>query len=163
MINDRYENSTPAFEVLMAGFGERKSETPLSNLVLSIYNFTKSTADPQRWLADAAESYISQDGFLKWSGFIISSLKDEISGMVSAYDEAIEVIQGGNGIDSYLRILSLSKVSKRLYEMERHMDEMRAFIHGIAFERLPRKDRMQTSASLLCKTFETPSKSKWQS
>lgn len=143
VINDRYENSTPAFEVLMAGFGERKSETPLSNLVLSIYNFTKSTADPQRWLADAAESYISQDGFLKWSGFIISSLKDEISGMVSAYDEAIEVIQGGNGIDSYLEnfIFEQSQL-KRLYEMESGIwDEMRAFIHGIAFERLPRKDR----------------------
>ncbi len=142
VLEKRYENPSSGFEALVDGFGGKQSDNLLSEIVLKLYNFTQSIANPGHWLKCARNKFYCE-GFDEWSLFILNSLKDEIGGMLNAYGNAITVIESSTGIDKYLESFTAehNMLSVMLEKCSGTWDEMKSFLDEIRFDALPRKSK----------------------
>ena len=137
------ENHTPGFETLIAAFGEKRAENPLDNLITSIYNFAKSTANPNEWLCSAAERFTSYKGLDDWCGSILRLMKSDLTGIISEYETAIVMIEGDPGTEKYLETFYAEHdMLKNLRAIcDFGWDETRAMLVGVDFRRLPPKSK----------------------
>ncbi|MCK9478056.1 MAG: helicase-exonuclease AddAB subunit AddA [Firmicutes bacterium] len=138
----RYENSSKAFEGLVDGFGGKKDDKSLSDIIMNLYYFTQSVANPKQWLETAKDNFCDQ-GFDLWSKYILLSLKEEIKGMIKSYDSAIDAIISDIDLHAYhdTFVAERGLLENILFKCSGGWDEMREFICSIKFVTLPRKGK----------------------
>ncbi len=142
VLENSYETASPDFEALVGGFGGKRDDSTLSELILDIYWFTQSTAEPSKWLENAKNMFSSEQA-AQWTEYIISYIGIELDGMAASYDNAIRVIECGNGFSQYLDCFCAEREAiSRLADIKAaSWNEIRDGRSQIVFEKLPRKDK----------------------
>lgn len=57
LLEDRYSAEEPAFLTLAEGFGGERDDKVLQDLVLKLYDYSRSQPQPDRWLAEIAQTF----------------------------------------------------------------------------------------------------------
>jgi ATP-dependent helicase/nuclease subunit A len=103
---DMYEKDENKEFLRLADSYGGKNDLKLQNLILSLYEFAKSSPWPEKWLNDMAERFDIEDDFdfgkSYWSKILIDYLKVELIGCWNKMKSAINIVENAEGIDYYL-------------------------------------------------------------
>jgi len=104
---DRQENST--FTNLVDCYGGARDDSELQDLVLRLYDFARSTPDPERWLKSAAKSfYLSADSVLEdlpWISVLKNYLSYQLKTILQLAANAAELSLKPDGPRGYFSAL----------------------------------------------------------
>lgn len=101
LLEERYQENTPAFQSFVETYATGKSDKALEELILQLYDFSISYPYPDRWLESCMETYevreeetLSKSGWftflLKYAGQILKDLEAEIA-------EGLDLCAGAGG------------------------------------------------------------------
>ncbi|MEG1409634.1 MAG: helicase-exonuclease AddAB subunit AddA [Terrisporobacter sp.] len=93
-----YEKKEEDFYKLVESYSEKRGDTNLQQMVLSIYSFIMSSPDPLGWLEDSVNDFNIDENFdfstSKWANIILDAIKIQIGGIVSNFKKALEMVDG---------------------------------------------------------------------
>lgn len=106
LFEENYEDSNnEIFLELVDAYGG-KSDFQVQNMVISLYEFAKSSPWPEKWLMEMAERFNLEDeynfGESDLASILLDYLKVETYGCKSKMERAIEIVENAEGIDYYL-------------------------------------------------------------
>lgn len=93
-----YEQNDEEFCYLVDCYAEKRGDSNLQNLILSIYSFVMSSPYPKVWLKESAEDFNITDDFdfatSKWAKAILETVKIQMEGIEKSLCKAIEDVYG---------------------------------------------------------------------
>ena len=116
-----YEEKEYDFYKLVESYSEKRGDTNLQQMVLSIYSFIMSSPNPMKWLEDSVNDFNINDEFdfstSKWSKIILDTIKIQINGIVNNFDKAIEIVDGIEELETFTDKLKIEhKMIKNLLD-----------------------------------------------
>ncbi|NQS75908.1 MAG: helicase-exonuclease AddAB subunit AddA [Peptococcaceae bacterium] len=170
------------FTVLVDCYGGKRDDSLLQEMVLSAYNFARSTVDPIGWLQELPAAYnLGEDQVfdqLPWCEILKKSLENELAVIISALEQAIGLALKTDGPGVYLPNLEEEQeiFSSLLQRCTQGISwsELYGLFQGVAFARLPAcrkkdadpelveqvkklRDRAKEKAAAICRSyFDTP-------
>jgi ATP-dependent helicase/nuclease subunit A len=94
------------FAALVDSYGGRRDDSALQEMVLSAYHFARSTSCPCEWLSRLPDNYNLEEGCsfdqLPWCNVLKKSLKNDLSPIISALEQAINLVLKPGGPKIYL-------------------------------------------------------------
>ncbi|WP_411679923.1 helicase-exonuclease AddAB subunit AddA [Clostridium thailandense] len=143
LFEDAYEKSdNESFLNLVDSYGG-KNDFQVQNMVLSLYEFAKSSPWPRKWLTKAVKRFNVEDNYVfgesDWARILVNNIKIELYGCKNKMEKAIEIIENSEGIEYYLETFKndLEKINK-LYSYNSWEKLKEGFI-TLEFEKLPIK------------------------
>ena len=116
-----YEEKEDDFYKLVESYSEKRGDTNLQQMVLSIYSFVMSSPYPMKWLEDSVNDFNIGDNFnfstSKWAKIILDTIKIQVNGIVHNFDKALEMVEGIEELETFADKLKIEyKMIKRLLE-----------------------------------------------
>ncbi|GEK90670.1 helicase-exonuclease AddAB subunit AddA [Alkalibacterium kapii] len=112
-----YGNEDKLFEELAAAYSSDKNDDGLTDLILSLYEFSRANPDPLKWLSELSRMYMVENNDLGQSFVFQELIKGQITGSLSNVKEllidAIDMAEGEDELNKTLEILheDLSHIS----------------------------------------------------
>lgn len=104
-----YEEGSKDFLKLIESYSRYKSDLPVEELVLSLYNFAMSNPWPKLWLEKIQESFklesIDDMNKAKWMKELLDYISIVLGDLLKKIDEAIEICNEVDGPEAYLPAL----------------------------------------------------------
>ena len=92
-----YEKNDEEFCYLVDCYAEKRGDTNLQKLILSIYSFVMASPYPKVWLRESAEDFNVDENFdfatSKWAKAILETVKIQIEGIEKSIQRAIEDVE----------------------------------------------------------------------
>lgn len=92
-----YENNDEEFCYLVDCYAEKRGDTNLQKLILSIYSFVMASPYPKVWLKNSAEDFNIDENFdfatSKWAMAILETVKIQMEGIEKSLKKAIEDVE----------------------------------------------------------------------
>lgn len=137
-------NDNILFTALVDCYGGKRDDTALQELVLDAYHFARSTPNPVDWLGRLPENFSLAENAdfdqLPWSGILKKSLKVELTGALSALNQALNLAYGPGGPGNYLDNLKADKeIVSRLIQQcgaNASWNELYKLFNGVTFGKL---------------------------
>ncbi|MEY8000285.1 helicase-exonuclease AddAB subunit AddA [Clostridium sp. Mt-5] len=105
VLEEKYQEEEGEFLRLVDSFGN-KNDIKLQNMVMSLYEFSKSNPWPKRWLQEAVENFNVEEDFnfedTIWAKTLTHSLDMEINGYKDKMENAVKMIKDTKGLEHYL-------------------------------------------------------------
>lgn len=138
-----YEEGREDFHQLIESYSRSKSDIPIEELVLSLYNFAMSNPWPEDWLESIGKSYIldSVDDMNEstWMRELLDYIAVVINDLKGKIEVAKEICNEEDGPSAYLTALvSDSDMLTRLLSMDSY-EEYAASLPNISYTRLSSK------------------------
>lgn len=116
-----YDKKEEDFYKLVESYSEKRGDTNLQHMVLSIYSFVMSSPYPMKWLEDSVNDFHIDNDFdfstSKWAKIILDTIKIQINGIINNLDKALEMIEGIEELETFADKLKIEyKRIKRLLE-----------------------------------------------
>ncbi|MBP5294704.1 MAG: helicase-exonuclease AddAB subunit AddA [Lachnospiraceae bacterium] len=110
LLEEEYQKGTPGFLHCMEYFTPNAKTDDLSKLLLKLYDYAQSAADPEKWLESLATPYkINTKEELdqaEWGQWLYHFVRDLLGGMRNDIDEAIAMCARPDGSQRLVTILS---------------------------------------------------------
>lgn len=127
-------------ERLAGCYGGRFDDEKIKGLISSLYKFIQCKPEPEKWLSSLPKMYKNGFGGSVWQRFLSDCAKTETLDMLSMYGEAIEIAKTG-GVSAYIDFLAAEKNAVAAIMDKKGWDEIFAAVHGMSFDKLPRKNK----------------------
>ena len=142
LLEKRYEEGDPLFLALSDDYGGEKGDDSLAELVLRLYEFSRSHPDPAAWLAGAAAAFSAPGADLDelvWSACIRESVGLAIERTHDLLVQALAGARAPGGPAAYAAVLSgdLDMVADLRQCLDRPWARLREAFREIAWARLP--------------------------
>lgn len=148
VLEEKYQQLDEGFLKLLDGYGGKKDDSLIGDIIIKIYEFARSTPDPKAWISMCKNNFINNCGdensFLSsgWGGAYINALEVELAGAIEEYDSMISLAEIVEGYEKYIDFFIQEK--EKLIDLEKHTRQpdwntMYEGIQNITFDRLPRK------------------------
>ena len=116
-----YEAKEEDFYKLVESYSEKRGDTNLQHMVLSIYSFVMSSPYPMKWLEESVNDFNIDDNFdfstSKWAKIILDTIKIQVSGIITNLDKALEMVDGIEELETFTDKLKIEyKMIKRLLD-----------------------------------------------
>lgn len=116
-----YEEKEYDFYKLVESYSEKRGDTNLQQMVLSIYSFVMSSPYPMKWLEDSVNDFNIDDDFdfstSKWAKIILDTIKIQVNGIVNNFDKALEMVDGIEELETFADKLKIEyKMIKNLLD-----------------------------------------------
>ena len=114
-----YEKKEDDFYQLVESYSEKRGDSNLQSMVLSIYSFVMSSPYPMKWLNDSVNDFNIDDDFdfssSKWAHIILDTIKIQVNGIVNNLDKALEMVEGIEELETFTDKLKIEyKMIKNL-------------------------------------------------
>lgn len=143
LFEEKYEESNnELFLKLVDSYGG-KNDFKVQSMVLSLYEFAKSTPWPNIWLAEMAERFNVDDDFnfgdSRWADILLNYLKIEVQACKSKMEKAIKIVENAEGIEYYLEPFKIEL--QNIYSIINcnSWDELKMEFSELSFEKIPVK------------------------
>lgn len=145
MFEERYDGENrEGFLSLVECYSGSRDDYALQEMVLNLFEFSKSTPWPNIWLREMAEIYNVDDEFdfgaSPFADIIMKSIKIELMGLYEEINRAIDIIKRGEGLDPYLSVYQ--RDGGRLEELIGYCDNsfnsLYEGFNNLEFDKLPR-------------------------
>lgn len=116
-----YEAKEDDFYKLVESYSEKRGDSNLQHMVLSIYSFVMSSPYPRKWLKDSINDFNIDDNFdfstSKWAHIILDTVKIQINGIVKNFNKALEMVEGIEELETFTDKLKIEyKMIKNLLD-----------------------------------------------
>ncbi len=145
IFDENYEiEENEDFIDLVEMYGGGRGDSNLLDMVLKLYEFSMSTPWPKEWIEDVVHMFNVDDDFdfssSIWAKVLTDNIKIELSGYISMYENAIEMIEGLGDFEKYYDhlIIEIDKLKsiERLCD-DYSWDSLYEGFSSISFDRLP--------------------------
>ena len=106
-----YEEQDEEFCYLVDCYAEKRGDSNLQNLILSIYSFVMASPYPKEWLKQSAEDFNIADNFdfatSKWAKAILETIKIQMEGVETSMAKAIEDVSGIEELETFIDKLKI--------------------------------------------------------
>ncbi|WP_242866874.1 helicase-exonuclease AddAB subunit AddA [Clostridium coskatii] len=104
LFDEKYDIENTEFLKLVDGF-KSKNDIKLKDMVLSLYEFSKSNPWPEKWLRQAVENFNVKENFdfghTHWAKIIMHSLEVEVKECKNRIERELTIIQRIEGLEHY--------------------------------------------------------------
>ncbi|WP_297131221.1 helicase-exonuclease AddAB subunit AddA [Terrisporobacter sp.] len=116
-----YEKKEEDFYSLVESYSEKRGDTNLQQMVLSIYSFVMSAPYPIKWLEDSVKDFEIDDNFdfstSKWAKIILDTVKIQLSGIVLNFEKALEMVEGIEELETFTDKLKIEyRMIKNIFD-----------------------------------------------
>ena len=116
-----YEKKEEDFYKLVESYSEKRGDSNLQHMVLSVYSFIMSSPYPMKWLNDSVNDFNIDDDFdfstSKWAHIILDTVKIQIDGIVKNFEKALEMVDGIEKLETFTDKLKIEyRMIKRLLD-----------------------------------------------
>ncbi len=105
LFEKKYENKDKDFLGLIECYCSNRDDSALIEIVLSLYNFAKSSPFPEKWLNDMSDKFNVPDDFdfgnSIWAKSLLSNARIELKGMTKAVKSALNIVKGEETLAPY--------------------------------------------------------------
>ena len=106
-----YEEQDEEFCYLVDCYAEKRGDSNLQNLILSIYSFVMASPYPKEWLIQSAEDFNIDENFdfatSKWAKAILETVKIQVEGVETSMAKAIEDVSGIEELETFIAKLKI--------------------------------------------------------
>lgn len=138
------ENKSDDFLNIVDAYGGKRDDSNLKDMVLSLYNFSRSMPDPEKWLDAASENFNAHDDFKFedsiWAKILVESIKTELKGIKEGYEDAVDVIKSSEELMPYFPNFEseLCALNEIVENGGAKWDYIKSVINSFSFEQLKR-------------------------
>ncbi|AOR22237.1 helicase-exonuclease AddAB subunit AddA [Clostridium taeniosporum] len=142
LFDDKYDEEDVEFLRFVEAFSNYKSDNPLKELVLSLYNFTMAGPWPKKWLEESAEEFdidtLEELDRTNWITVLKDSIKIELEGYIKMMQKAIELIEETDGLEPYFEGFSseLDLIVNAYNNIDSDLSNLYNSLNLISFKRL---------------------------
>lgn len=135
-----YEQNDEEFCYLVDCYAEKRGDSNLQNLILSIYSFVMASPYPKVWLKESAEDFNITDNFdfatSKWAKAILETVKIQMEGIEKSLCKAIEDVDGIDELVTFTDKLKIEyeKIKEILYACDTSWSDAYRQISSMTFE-----------------------------
>ena len=135
-----YEQNDEEFCYLVDCYAEKRGDSNLQNLILSIYSFVMASPYPKVWLKESAEDFNITDDFdfatSKWAKAILETVKIQMEGIEKSLCKAIEDVYGIDELVTFTDKLKMEyeKIKEILYACDTSWSDAYRQISSMTFE-----------------------------
>lgn len=135
-----YEQNDEEFCYLVDCYAEKRGDSNLQNLILSIYSFVMASPYPKVWLKESAEDFnIAYDfdfATSKWAKAILETVKIQMEGIEKSLCKAIEDVYGIDELVTFTNKLKIEyeKIKEILYACDTSWSDAYRQISSMTFE-----------------------------
>ena len=135
-----YEQNDEEFCYLVDCYAEKRGDSNLQNLILSIYSFVMASPYPKVWLKESAEDFNITDDFdfarSKWAKAILETVKIQMEGIEKSLCKAIEDVDGIDELVTFTDKLKMEyeKIKEILYACDTSWSDAYRQISSMTFE-----------------------------
>ena len=135
-----YEQNDEEFCYLVDCYAEKRGDSNLQNLILSIYSFVMASPYPKVWLKESAEDFNITDNFdfatSKWAKAILETVKIQMEGIEKSLCKAIEDVYGIDELVTFTDKLKIEyeKIKEILYACDTSWSDAYRQISSMTFE-----------------------------
>ena len=135
-----YEQNDEEFCYLVDCYAEKRGDSNLQNLILSIYSFVMASPYPKVWLKESAEDFNITDDFdfatSKWAKAILETVKIQMEGIEKSLCKAIEDVYGIDELVTFTDKLKIEyeKIKEILYACDTSWSDAYRQISSMTFE-----------------------------
>ncbi|ETI94573.1 MAG: hypothetical protein Q606_CBAC00278G0003 [Intestinibacter bartlettii DORA_8_9] len=135
-----YEQNDEEFCYLVDCYAEKRGDSNLQNLILSIYSFVMASPYPKVWLKESAEDFnITYDfdfATSKWAKAILETVKIQMEGIEKSLCKAIEDVYGIDELVTFTDKLKIEyeKIKEILYACDTSWSDAYRQISSMTFE-----------------------------
>ncbi|CAB1251134.1 helicase-exonuclease AddAB subunit AddA [Clostridium sp. WLY-B-L2] len=142
ILEEKYQDAESEFLKLVDSFRD-KNDIRLQNMIISLYEFSRSNPWPKKWLEEAAEDFNVGENFnfedTLWAKMLIHNLNVEVGGYRDKMENALEIIKSTIGLEHYIcpfedDIKSIDKILQT-----NSWNEMKKEFMKLKFHKLPGK------------------------
>lgn len=145
LFDEKYEdeNCSDSFLNLVDCYGGGKDDRELQDIVMRLYEFSRSMPWPEEWLNDMAEKFNVDDSFdfgsSPWAEVLMGSMQIEISGALNAAEKLKGMLKGFKGFEGYLgRIDEDINSIRSINASFSSWDDLAKALSCVSFGNLPR-------------------------
>ncbi|MCL2611421.1 MAG: UvrD-helicase domain-containing protein, partial [Defluviitaleaceae bacterium] len=101
------------FYDLIETYGDRFLDERLRELIISIYNFSQNSTDPENWLLESVKKFELEDDFLiektDWGKIIKNSILTKLQGALNSCENALILCELDGGPHKYIENIKADK------------------------------------------------------
>lgn len=168
-----YEEGREDFHRLIESYSYSKSDTPIEDLVLSLYNYAMSNPWPEKWLKGIGEAFrintVDDMNNSSWMKELIKYVTSIIENLAEKIERAIEICKDPDGPNAYLpALMDDRELLNGLLKLSSYEEYARA-LSAVSYTRLSskkqpdaseaKKDRVKSIRNEVKKGIEDISKS----
>jgi ATP-dependent helicase/nuclease subunit A len=146
-----YEEGREDFHRLIESYSYSKSDVPIEDLVLNLYNFAMSNPWPKAWIDGIGRSFeldtVEDMNRSPWMNKLLDYVSMVISNLMKKIEEAIDICNEADGPNAYLpALISDREMLSGLMNIDSYEGYSKAF-STIAYTRLSSKRQSEVSES----------------
>jgi len=149
VLENWYEEGREDFHQLIESYSRSKSDLPIEDLVLSLYNFAMSNPWPKKWLKGIGASFrlntIDELNNAAWMNELLNYVSEVIKDLIKKAEIAIEICNDSDGPAAYLpALLDDLRILSGLSKLTSYEDYAKA-LSDISYMRLSSKRQTEVS------------------
>lgn len=138
-----YEEGQEEFHALVESYSYSKSDAPIEDLIIQLFNFSMSDPWPKQWIENKRRlfeiSSVDEMGQCSWMRELLSYIKDVLGDLISKNKKALEICHEPGGPTAYeAALLSDRAILDTIATASSYVEYMNSF-SSISFDRLSNK------------------------
>ena len=105
VLEEHYRNPDASFPAFLEGYAPGKSDGAAAEMILQLYEFSRSYPWPKKWLSDCSRGYEITDGnaldMAEWMQPLVQNIRFVIRDLTGLLEEALLLTQDGDGPGMY--------------------------------------------------------------
>lgn len=141
VLSDNYEQKTPGFTQFADSYATGRSDVALTDMVLSLYEFSRSYPWPKEWLDGCVKGYDIKDvqeiNNIIWIKTLTANIRYVVEDMVSLMKEALQLVLAEDGPSMYEKVVSSDLEKYEVIAACENFVELQQELGNITYDRLP--------------------------
>ncbi len=138
-----YEEGTEDFHEFIESYSHSKSDAPVEDLILQLYNFSMSDPWPKSWIEEKKRMFdiTSMEEFLNapWMSELVEYTKSVLGDLLAKNSKAISICNESGGPGAYLPALISDRNQLKQLQTSASYQEYSKLFQAISFDRLSAK------------------------
>ncbi len=136
-----YEEMSDGFAAFADGYVQGRSDAGMRQMILSLYEFSRSYPWPEEWLSDCVQGYCMEGpGELDqavWMKPLVGTIRAVLLGLAGLMEEALSLCMDGDGPQVYADVVEREMEDYRSMAAESGFAGLYNAVTGYSFARLP--------------------------
>ena len=138
-----YEEGREDFHAFVESYSYSKSDAPIEELIIQLYNFSMSAPWPKKWIEDKRRMFdlnsVEEMAQTTWMKEMLDYIKAVMGDLLSKNEDAIAICNESDGPAAYIPALTSDRSLLQTLKKAKSYEEYVNCFSGISFERLSSK------------------------
>lgn len=141
VLERNYEEMTPEFAAFAGGYASGRSDAKLNEMILSLYEFSRSYPWPKEWLDSCVRDYRLPDARelsrAVWMGPLVDNIRYVMLDTAQMLHQALDLTMESDGPDMYEKVIRSDMEKYEQIAASGDFLELYGALTGMTYDRLP--------------------------